>query len=99
IYCFENGVEREVWCSSADWMERNLLRRVEVAFPVKAIALSERIVGELAFYLADDTDAWTLGADGSWRRPACAQGEPVVAQQELMRNSESDRNSAANAGP
>ena len=34
VYCFENGGDREVWCSSADWMDRNLFQRVEVAFPI-----------------------------------------------------------------
>src|SRR5712675_1016749 len=47
VYCFENAGAPEVFLSSADWMPRNFLRRIEVAFPIKAPALRDRIVNEI----------------------------------------------------
>ena len=46
VYAFENGGEREVYCGSADWMDRNLFRRVEIAFPVRDRKLKERVIDE-----------------------------------------------------
>ena len=43
VYQFENAGEREVYCASADWMDRNLFRRIEVAFPVEAPELKARV--------------------------------------------------------
>ena len=65
------------------WMERNLFRRVETAFPVLDKKLAQRIVDELELYLADNTQAWEMAADGSYTR--APSGEPVIcAQQALM---------------
>jgi polyphosphate kinase len=84
IWYFENGGDSDVWLASADWMGRNLFRRIEVAFPVLDAKLKQRVVEEgLDAYLADRVDAWTLAPDGSWTRPrapgrerrASAQGE------------------------
>ena len=67
VYCFVNNGEREIWCSSADWMERNLIQRVEVAFPIDSEVLKERLVEE-CFTLPwqDDMVAWDMRADGSY---------------------------------
>jgi polyphosphate kinase len=79
---FENGGAPEVWLSSADWMGRNLFRRIEVAFPVRDPALAKRVVAEaLAIALADNRDAWLLGADGKWRRPRRNKGAPLRSSQ------------------
>jgi polyphosphate kinase len=68
-----NGVE-ELWLSSADWMNRNMLRRVELAWPVTEPALRARIIDEcLLAYLHDTKDAWLLQADGRYV-PAVASG-------------------------
>ncbi len=69
VWYFANGGAPEVWLSSADWMGRNLFRRIEVAFPIRDPDLAKRVVAEgLAAYLADNRDAWQLDSDGRWRR-------------------------------
>jgi polyphosphate kinase len=85
IWCFENGGESEVWLSSADWMGRNLFRRIEVAFPVLDPVLRKRVVDEgLDAYLADRADAWTLGSDGAWTRVRTGRERKASAQTELL---------------
>jgi len=86
IWYFENAGEPDVWLSSADWMGRNLFKRIEVAFPVRDPALRKRVVEEgLLLYLADNRDAWALSADGAWRkvRPR-GRAQPRSAQSELV---------------
>ena len=69
VYWFGNDGKPEIFCSSADWMERNLLRRVETCFPILDPALVERVHDEVvANYLADNLNAWALQADGSYVR-------------------------------
>jgi polyphosphate kinase len=86
IYYFrwDEGDDDEVlYLSSADWMSRNLHRRIEVAWPIRDAALRQRVIDEaLVPYLHDEVDAWELGADGQYRRVA-EQG--VSAQQALTR--------------
>jgi polyphosphate kinase len=60
--------ESELFLASADWMERNFFRRVEIAFPVRELTHHERILRDLNSYLADNTHAWTLGRDGRYTR-------------------------------
>jgi polyphosphate kinase len=84
VFYFENGGEAELYCASADWMERNFFRRVEVGFPVVREALRERIVRDLKLYLADNTQAWTLRPDGSYVRSEPGTAEPVCAQKQLL---------------
>ena len=69
VIFFGNGGEPELWLSSADWMERNLFRRVEIAFPVKDSAIRERIISDLHEYLADTAQSWLLRSDGSYAEP------------------------------
>jgi polyphosphate kinase len=69
VYWFGNDGEPELLCTSADWLERNLLRRVETCFPVLDPDLSARVRDEaLENYLADNLNAWELQADGSYRK-------------------------------
>ncbi len=84
VFYFENGGEPELFCASADWMERNFFRRVEVAFPVLREAQRERIVRDLQLYLADNTQAWLLRPDGSYVRAEAGSDAPVCAQQQLL---------------
>jgi polyphosphate kinase len=80
ICCFENGGKREVYLSSADWMPRNFVRRVEVMFPVEDEALRNRLVDEiLALSLADNVKARRLLADGSYERVTPPGGAPEAA--------------------
>lgn len=67
-FCFNNDGNAEIYASSADWMVRNLLNRVEVAFPIDNKALAERVRLELEAYLKDNTNAWNLTADGTYER-------------------------------
>jgi polyphosphate kinase len=84
VYYFENGGRREIYCASADWMDRNLYRRIEVAFPVETADLQQRVAEDLALYLADDTQAWTLASDGAYVRAGGDQGGTVSAQARLL---------------
>jgi polyphosphate kinase len=76
VFFFANDGASELFLASADWMERNFFRRVEIAFPVREQTHRERILRDLDSYLADNTRAWTLGRDGRYIR--CERGsEPV----------------------
>ena len=68
VFYFRCGKEEELYCSSADWMNRNMMRRVELAWPVTDPKLRQRIIDEcLVAYLRDSRDAWELQPDGSYR--------------------------------
>ncbi len=86
IWYFENGGTPDVWLASADWMGRNLFRRVEVAFPVLDPALRKRVVDEgLKAYLADNREAWELDAAGRWSKVRLRRGtRRRSAQAELL---------------
>ncbi|UHQ18352.1 polyphosphate kinase 1 [Lysobacter sp. KIS68-7] len=71
VYWFANDGAPELFCSSADWLERNLLRRIETGFPILTPDLAARVYDEaLANYLADNVNAWELQADGTYRKLA-----------------------------
>lgn len=73
VYHFRVNGDEEIWLSSADWMNRNMLRRVELAWPVLDPALRQRVIDEcLNAYLHDTRDAWLLQPDG--RYVAAGQG-------------------------
>jgi polyphosphate kinase len=75
--------DEALYLSSADWMGRNMLRRVEVAWPVRDAALRQRVIDEcLVPHLHDVRDAWALQSDGTWR-PSSEPGG-ASAQQALM---------------
>jgi len=86
VYFFGNEGKPELFCSSADWLERNLLRRVETCFPILDPELFARVYEEeLANYLADNTHAWALQPDGSYVRLEPEDGAmPHSAQQALL---------------
>jgi polyphosphate kinase len=77
--------DEALYLSSADWMGRNMFRRIELAWPLRDAALRQRVIDEcLVPYLHDTRDAWTMQPDGSYRR-AARDGTGVSAQQALMR--------------
>ena len=81
VYYFENEGEPKVFCSSADWMDRNFFKRVEVCFPVEDEVLKKQIIKDgLMVYLSDNTQAWQLLPDGSYKRltPASNQKERLA---------------------
>ena len=84
VLYFLNGGEPEVYCSSADWMDRNFYRRVEVAFPIEASALRTRVIRELNDYLRDNTQAYEMLPDGSYRRISRDDEEAFSVQHSLM---------------
>lgn len=85
VFYFENNGAQDVYCSSADWMSRNMFHRVETCFPINAKKIRERIIEELHLYLADNTHAWLLGEDGEYELAApTAKQEAVDAQAILL---------------
>ncbi|MES3025203.1 MAG: polyphosphate kinase 1 [Pseudomonadota bacterium] len=86
IYYFRNDLAHDVHLASADWMSRNLFRRIEVAFPVLDPALKKRVITEgLNPYLKDNSNAWELEPDGQYKRRK-ARGKQLAfsAQRHLM---------------
>ncbi len=84
FYFRQNGTE-ELYLSSADWMNRNMVRRVELAWPVTDPLLRQRIVDEcLVAYLNDGVDAWNLGPDGTYVRQPAHGKKPVYAAQAAL---------------
>jgi len=84
VFYFYNGGKKDVWLSSADWMDRNLFRRVEIAFPVRERKLRERVIEEgIEVHLRDNVDAWIMDGDGRYRRRR-RRGKAVAAQATLL---------------
>jgi len=86
VYYFGNNGNPRIYCSSADWMDRNLFNRVEVCFPIEDPALKKRIYQQgLVNYLKDNIRAWLLQGDGTWTRVKPKEGEAIYnAQQNLL---------------
>jgi polyphosphate kinase len=82
-YYFHNGGNEEVFCASADWMDRNMFRRIELMFPVIDARLKQRVIADLDLYLADNTQAWDLKANGDYR-PLAAGDDDVVCVQTML---------------
>jgi polyphosphate kinase len=67
VFYFRVGASDELYLSSADWMNRNMVRRIELAWPVSDPALRQRLIDEcLLAYMHDGLDAWEMQADGSY---------------------------------
>jgi polyphosphate kinase len=86
VFYFQQGAEEDLYLSSADWMNRNMVRRVEAAWPVTDPVQRQRLVDEcLTAYLHDQVDAWELGADGVYlRTKPLPRKKPKGAQATLM---------------
>jgi len=86
VFYFENGDDDEqLLLSSADWMERNFFRRVEIGFPIEDRRIRQRIIEEsLLTYLADNSQAWMLQSDGSYKRVAHGNARRRSAQEHLL---------------
>jgi polyphosphate kinase len=68
IFYFSQDNNPTVWLASADWMSRNLLSRVETCFPIRDKALAERVYDEGLMAYLNDSKAWHLCADGTYRQ-------------------------------
>ncbi len=78
----ESDADEALYMSSADWMGRNMFRRIEVAWPIRDPALRQRVIDEcLVPYLHDERDAWTLNAEGRYERVGT---DGLSAQQALL---------------
>ena len=85
IYYFRNDLAHDVYLASADWMSRNLFRRIEVAFPVLDKALKRRVITEgLNPYLKDNSNAWELQPNGQYVRRKSRGALTFSAQRHLM---------------
>ncbi len=83
IFYFENDEHYEIYCSSADWMPRNLERRVEILFPVEKEELKEELLHILQNQLKDTVKAHLLTAEGSYRK-VDKRGKEIFNSQEAF---------------
>lgn len=84
IFYFANGGSEELYLSSADWMPRNLDRRIELMFPVTQENIFHTIKDTLSLYFKDNVHAQHLNSDGSWTPCKPAAGEEILAVQEKL---------------
>jgi polyphosphate kinase len=82
IFYFHNNNDPQVYIGSADWMDRNLSRRVEVVFPVEPTELKKRLIDILSTCLGDNVKARQLMSDGSYRRVVPSDGQTSLRSQE-----------------
>ncbi|MEB0164391.1 RNA degradosome polyphosphate kinase, partial [Glaciimonas sp. CA11.2] len=84
FYFYADG-EENVTLSSADWMDRNLFRRIETAFPILDSKLKRRVIEEsLLIHLQDNASAWDMTSDGSYKKVKPGDAEPLVSQIDLL---------------
>lgn len=85
IFYFRNNLAHDVYLASADWMDRNFFRRIEVCFPVLDKKLKKRVLEEgLKIYMLDNCQAWNMDADGHYRRKTPRRAAPKSAQAMLL---------------
>jgi polyphosphate kinase len=85
VFFFNNGGVEDVYLSSADWMDRNFFRRVEICFPVLDPKLKKRVINEgLKPYLEDNCQAWDMDAEGHYSLHSPRRGKPQAAQEVLL---------------
>lgn len=84
VYYFLNDGGHEVWCSSADAMERNMFHRVETCFPLLDKKASQQVRKDLDTYLLDNCQSWTLDSEGQYHLQGSGDAEPISAQETLL---------------
>jgi polyphosphate kinase len=85
IFYFRNDLQHNVYLSSADWMDRNFFRRIEVCFPVLDKKLKKRVINEgLKINLQDNCQAWDMDSEGHYRRKHTRSSAKISAQNELL---------------
>jgi len=93
IFHFHNDGADEIYIGSADWMPRNLDRRVEAVTPIEDPALIQELKDILAILLADNRQAWELQADGTYIQRHPGTDEPIQSAQEILTRRASQENS------
>jgi polyphosphate kinase len=86
VYYFLNDGDEEFYCSSADWMERNMFRRNESCFEIRQKAIKEKLREHLELFLADNCQAWVLDGDGRYERMTRDGAERISAQETFLEN-------------
>jgi polyphosphate kinase len=84
VYYFHANGDEKLFCASADWMDRNFFRRIEVCFPVSDERLKARILADLDASLSDNCQAWELRGDGSYRPVRPAPGAELLSVQNQL---------------
>ncbi|WP_246167589.1 polyphosphate kinase 1 [Propionivibrio limicola] len=85
IFYFYAGGEEKVYLSSADWMDRNFFRRIELAFPLVDKKLKRRVISEgLRIYLADNLQSWEMEGNGNYHPRRVSRTRPRSSQSELI---------------
>jgi len=85
IFYFHNDGEFDIFLSSGDWMDRNFFRRVETCFPVEEKRMQKKLLKEgLQLYLSDNSQAWILQTDGSYKQVTPGNANPRSAQNTLL---------------
>lgn len=84
VFHFHNDGKSETWCSSADFMSRNMFHRVETCFPLLDKKLATRVRKDLETYLVDNCQSWLLQSDGSYRLQDPGSSDAISAQETLL---------------
>jgi len=85
IFYFNNDGKQDVYLSSADWMDRNFFRRIEICFPIMTPRTKKRVINEgLRPYLKDNCQTWEMNSQGHYTRKRTLRGNPFNAQQLLL---------------
>ena len=84
VYYFHNDGKHEVWCSSADAMERNMFHRIETCFPLLDKKVAQQVRKDLDTYLLDNCQSWELDTEGQYHLCDSGDAEPISAQETLL---------------
>ena len=85
VYYFHANGDEKVFCASADWMDRNFFRRVEVAYPIEDPDIKDRLIADLDLFLSDNQQAWELQPDGTYLQLSPKpDADPTSAQLQLL---------------
>ena len=85
IFYFHSGGAHAIYLSSADWMDRNFFRRIEICFPVLDTKLKKRVLVEgLNVYLKDNRQAWEMDSDGNYHLRSARRSKKLCAQEMLL---------------
>jgi polyphosphate kinase len=99
IFYFKNGGDEEVYLASADWMTRNLDKRIELMFPVEDTACRAKVLHALNAMFRDNVKARQLGADGAYRRKRPGRGEEPFRAQQFLYEEARREHSRSRAAP